>query len=122
MNAKRKKVLVVCRRAPYGDSLSRAALDVVLAGAAFNQDLSVLFLDDGVWQLMPQQQASSIEQKSVAATLESLPLYDVEQFYVAAASLQQRQLSPSELAGNVALLDDSSLTSFIESHDQVLGF
>ena len=117
-----KKLLLICRRAPDGNPLARAALDVALAAAAFDRPLSVLFMDDGVWQLLPGQSASSIDAKSVRATLDSLPLYDIEQFHVCGESLEDRGIELNTLPGELVALDSATLGPFIESHDQVLSF
>mgnify|MGYP001572156791 CR=1 FL=1 len=121
-SSERKKILLICRQAPYGSTLARAALDVALAGAAFEQDLSLLFMDDGVWQLLPQQRAGAIGHKSIEATLQSLPLYDLDTFHVEGESLQQRSLETGQLSGNVVVLTQEELPAFIDSHDQVIGF
>ena len=53
-NAK-KKFLYINRKAPYGTIYALESLEVVLIGAAFEQDVSLAFIDDGVFQLMEGQ-------------------------------------------------------------------
>ena len=122
MNQQRKKLLLVLRHAPYGNALARASLDVALAAAAFEQDIELLFMDDGVWQLLPNQQPADIAAKNLHKTLESMPLYDIESFYVEAESLARRQLTAAQLNSTVKLLDADELPAFMDSFDQVLGF
>jgi len=122
MARERKKILLICRRAPYGNELARAALDVALAGGAFEQDIDVLFMDDAVWQLLPDQDAAKIGRRNIHRTLRSMPLYGIETFYVEDASLRARRLKPSRLEGNLELLDAAALPAFVESHDHVLSF
>ena len=43
-----KKFMYVNRKAPYGTIYALESLEVVLIGAAFDQDVSLAFLDDGV--------------------------------------------------------------------------
>ena len=43
-----KKFMYLNRRAPYGTIYAWESLEVVLIGAAFDQDVSLAFLDDGV--------------------------------------------------------------------------
>jgi len=38
-----KRILIICRKAPYGNSLSREALDIALAASVFDQSLALLF-------------------------------------------------------------------------------
>jgi tRNA 2-thiouridine synthesizing protein C len=72
-----KRILVVCRRAPYGESFAREALDMAMAAAAFDQRVAMLFLGDGALQLVAGQQARAIGQKALDKQLGALPLYDV---------------------------------------------
>jgi tRNA 2-thiouridine synthesizing protein C len=122
VTAGKKKLLLVNRHPPYGTNLARAALDVALAAAAFEQEIALLFLDDGVWQLLPQQDAARIESKSIQRTLMSMPLYDIDTFYASARSLRERGLEPAGLLGNTVALEPEALAAFIEAHDQVLSF
>ena len=46
-----KKFMFVNRKAPHGTIYALEALEVVLITAAFDQDVSLVFLDDGVYQL-----------------------------------------------------------------------
>ena len=122
MSGEKKKLLRVCRRAPDGDKLARASLDVALTAAAFEQDVQLLFMDDGVWQLLPDQDAGQIDSKSQLKSLQSMPLYDIDRFHVDASSLRDRQLAPQQLDGNTVLLESQELAEFIDGFDQVLSF
>ncbi len=122
MSSSKKRLLLVLRRAPYGDPLARASLDVALAAAAFEQDIQLLFMDDGVWQLLPGQEPAQLAAKNMLSTLRSMPLYDLETFHVDAESLAQRQLRPAQLDGTIELLTAQQLPAFLDSFDQVLGF
>jgi tRNA 2-thiouridine synthesizing protein C len=97
-------------------------LDVALAAAAFDQHINTLFMDDGVWQLLPDQNAGAIDSKNVHSTLQSLPLYDLESFHVDSHSLAARRLEPAQLDGELVLLEPAELAEFIDSHDQVMSF
>ena len=47
-----KKFAYVNRKAPYGTVYALESLEVVLIGAAFEQDVSVVFMDDGVFEIV----------------------------------------------------------------------
>ncbi len=117
-----KSLLIVFRRAPYGRSLSRAGYDLALAAAAFDQAVSLLFMDDGVWQLLPGQQAEQINARNITSTLASLPLYDVERLYVDGQSLESRGLRPDVLVEQVAVLEPDAVQGLMHKHQQVLVF
>ena len=58
-----KKFLYINRKAPYGTIYAWESLEVVLIGAAFEQDVSLAFLDDGVYQLVKGQDTTGIGMK-----------------------------------------------------------
>ncbi|MNT97105.1 sulfur relay protein TusC [compost metagenome] len=82
--------------------------------------LGSLFLDDGVFKLVAQQQPTALEQKDLTANLQALPLFGVESLYASARSLQERGLDNATLNLTVDVLDDSALTTLIDRYDQVL--
>ncbi len=85
-----KRIMYVCRRAPYGTGYAQEALDVMLAGAVFEQEVSVAFIDDGVYQLKRGQTPSVLQMKDFSRTFGALPDFDVMNLYVEDESLRQR--------------------------------
>ena len=92
-----KKFLYVNRKAPYGTIYALESLEVVLIGAAFDQDVSLAFLDDGVFQLTKGQDTKGIGVKNFSPTFRALGDYDVTKFFVERESLEERGLSPDDL-------------------------
>lgn len=117
----RKKILIVNRQAPYGNSEAQETLDVLLMLSTFDQELSVLFLDDGVWQLKAEQDAAGINIKNFAATYRALPLYDIKNVYVAAESLQDRGLTTADLMLTVTLLTHEQVSELLIQQQCILN-
>lgn len=115
-----KSLLLICRRAPWSGPAAREALDVALAGGAFDLPISLLFLDDGVFQLQAGQQPALLEQKDLGANLRALPLFGIEVLYVAAADLQRRGLEAAQLALPATLVEDAALAALLNRHDLVM--
>lgn len=92
-----KKFLYVNRKAPYGTIYALESLEVVLIGAAFEQDVSLAFLDDGVFQLTKGQNTDGIGVKNFSPTFRALGDYDVSKLYVEAESLAERGLTEDDL-------------------------
>jgi hypothetical protein len=63
-----KKFLYLNRKAPYGTIYAWESLEVVLIGAAFDQDVSLAFVDDGVYQLTKGQDTAGIGMKNFSPT------------------------------------------------------
>ena len=57
--------MYVNRKAPYGTVYALEGLEVVLITAAFDQDVSMVFVDDGVFQIKKDQETSGVNIKSV---------------------------------------------------------
>ncbi len=92
-----KKFMYVNRKAPYGTIYALESLEVVLIGAAFEQDVSLAFMDDGVFQLTKGQNTAGIGMKNFSPTYTALGDYDVNKIYVDKESLEERGLTPDDL-------------------------
>jgi tRNA 2-thiouridine synthesizing protein C len=92
-----KKFLYVNRKAPYGSIYALEALEVVLIGAAFDQDVSLAFIDDGVYQIAKGQDTAGIGMKNFSPTFNALGDYDVNKIYVEKESLDARGLTVEDL-------------------------
>jgi len=117
-----KRILIVYRHPPYGESFAREALDVAMAGAAFDQSVALLFLGAGVTVLTANQQSEGIQEKSLEKQFAALPLYDVNELYVDADALRQYRLSNADLSLSVKALDTNAITQLLERSDIVLNF
>lgn len=92
-----KRFLYVNRKAPYGTVYALESLEVVLIGAAFDQDVSLAFIDDGVYQLMANQSSGGIGMKNFSPTYNALGDYDITKLYVEKESLDERGLTVDDL-------------------------
>ncbi len=117
-----KKFMYVNRRAPHGSVYALESLEVVLIGAAFNQDVSVVFADDGVFQLKKGQDTEELGMKNFSPTYRALEMYDVEKLYVEKDSLEARGLTEEDLVVPVEVMSSSEIGNLMEQQDVVLSF
>lgn len=117
-----KKFLYVNRRLPHGTVYALESLETVLIGAAFDQDVSMLFIDDGVYQLKKDQAPESIEFKNFSKTYRALEMYDVEKLFVERESLEERGLSEDDLLVDVEVIASKEVKALIDQNDVVLSF
>jgi tRNA 2-thiouridine synthesizing protein C len=115
-----KSLLIISRQAPWAGPSAREALDIALAGGAFDLPIAMLFLDDGVLQLSSEQQPSAVQQKNLSANLQALPMFGVEQLYACQRSLAERGLTQQQWPLPVERLDDAQLSTLLERFDQVI--
>jgi tRNA 2-thiouridine synthesizing protein C len=132
----KKKFMFVNRRAPYGTIYALEALEVVLISAAFEQDVSLAFLDDGVYQLMKGQNTIGIGMKNFSPTYRALGDYDITKLYVERESLDERGLKPEDLMEityedekedfaekpSIRIVSRAELTEIMAQRDVLLNF
>ena len=117
-----KKFLYVNRRAPHGTVYAHEALEVVLIGAAFDQDVSLAFIDDGVFQLKKDQDTSEIYTKNFSKIYSALEMYDVEKLFVEKESLESRGLTEEDLSVDVKIIDSSEMKKLMSDSEVVFNF
>ncbi len=114
--------MYVNRKAPHGTIYAFESLEVVLIGAAFNQDVSAVFLDDGVYQLVKNQDTRGIETKNFSRTYRALADYDVDKIYLERGSLEARGLTEADLLVPVQILSAQELAQRMAEQDVILSF
>ena len=116
-----KRFMYVNRKAPYGTIYALECLEVVLIAAAFDQDVSVVFVDDGVCQLKKDQDTAAIGMKNFSNTYRALDDYDVEKIYVEQESLEARGLTEDDLIIPVEVLAAAELSEIMAQQDVVIS-
>lgn len=131
-----KTFVYINRKAPYGTVYALESLEVVLIGAAFEQDVKLVFMDDGVFQLTKGQDPEGIGMKNFSKTYAALGDYDVNQIYVDENSLEERGLSLDDLQplvyededddwtekNSIHLVNREQLSDIIDSADVLFNF
>ncbi|MFA7239157.1 MAG: sulfurtransferase complex subunit TusC [Sulfuricellaceae bacterium] len=117
-----KKFAFVNRKAPYGTVYALESLEVVLISAAFDQDVSLMFIDDGVYELKKGQGTKAIGMKNFSPTYRALEGYDIEKLYVEQESLEERGLTEADLLVDVEVLSRADMAALMEEQDVILSF
>jgi len=131
-----KKFLYLNRKAPYGTIYAWESLEVVLIGAAFDQDVRLLFVDDGVYQLTKGQDTTGIGMKNFSPTYRTLGDYEVKSIYVDRDSLESRGLTQDDLVqvswedweteeeveNIVEVVDAARVSELMEESDVIFSF
>ncbi len=115
-----RKIMHVLRHAPHGTIYTYEGLEMILIMAAYEQDLSVAFIGDGVYALKKGQETGGIGIKGFAKTFMALDGYDVEKLYVDRASLEERGLTEEDLLVDVEVMDSSGIGRLMAAQDVVI--
>ncbi|AAX87629.1 TPA: sulfurtransferase complex subunit TusC [Haemophilus influenzae] len=118
------KIAFLFRTSPHGTSISREGLDAILAATAFCEpnDIGIFFIDDGVLNLIDNQQPEIIQQKDFIRAFKLLDLYDVEQRFICTASLQKFKLDNRELILSCEKIDRSLLLEKLNQAEKLFTF
>ena len=110
------------RKAPHGTVYALEGLEVVLITAAFDQDVSMVFTDDGVYQLIKGVDTKGIEVKDFSKTYRALDGYDIEKLYVDQKSMDARGLTEEDLIVDVTVLSVAEMANLMAEQDVVISF
>lgn len=118
------KLAFLFRTAPHGNAISREGLDALLAATAFcdEEEISVFFIDDGVLNLLDGQNPELLLQKDFIRTFKLLDLYDIEQRFVCADSIDQYHLQTEQLIISAEKIDRTSLINKLSQAEKVFTF
>ena len=115
--------MIVFRTAPYGTIYSFEGLENVVMMAAYEQDLTVLFIDDGVLALKKGMDSSTLGIKDFSPTFKALePVYDVEKIYIDRASLESRGLTLDELIIQPEVIEADKVAQMMEDQRNMMMF
>ena len=118
------KLAFLFRTAPHGNAISREGLDALLAATAFcdEEEIGVFFVDDGVLNLLDGQNPELLLQKDCIRTFKLLDLYDIEQRFICADSLDQYNLHAEQLIISAEKIDRTLLINKLSQAEKVFTF
>ena len=119
-NENLSKILHVMRKAPHGTIYTYEGLEMILIMAAYDQDITVVFIDDGVYSLKKDQDTAGLGIKGFSKTFTALDDYDVEKLYVDRQSLEDRGLTQDDLVVPVEVLEADKIAEIMADQDTVV--
>lgn len=115
-----KKFMYVNRKAPFGTIYALEVLEMVLISAAFDQDVHVAFLDDGVYELKKGFNPAATGMKNFSNTYRALEGYDIEKIYVEREALDERGLSAADLVVEAEIVSRADMAKLMSEMDVIL--
>jgi len=119
--AAKKQFTFLSRTAPYGSNRPQLCLDMALAAAVFEQAVDYVFLGDGIYQLLEDQNAEAIQSKTLGSAMETLDLYGIDRVIVEAEAMATRGLSPDDLLLPALVLSGQEIGDLIARSDAVFN-
>jgi tRNA 2-thiouridine synthesizing protein C len=118
----KSKIMFVMRKAPHGSIYAYEGLEAILIMGAYEQEISVVFLDDGVYVLKKEQDTKPLGVKGFAKTFTALEDYDVTNIYTDKESLEVRGLTVDDLIIKPKVLEASEIANLMEEQHVLLPF
>ena len=117
-----KRIAIINSRPAFGNNAGKDALDLALILGSYEQQVSIFFHDDGVFQLQKNQQTELVNQKNYLKTFGAFELYDIEHIYACEQSLISRKLSCEFSIDTVSVLSQQRFNDILAEHDVILQF
>ena len=119
---KKQDYLIISTQPPYSGVLPRAAIDMALTSAAFEQNVAVVFRDQAVAQLTNGQDTSVSEMKNIGKMIPALEMYDVQRVCVYAPSLSATGIESDQLLTDVEAIGQDELKAMVRKADHVMVY
>lgn len=116
------RIGIINTRPPYGSTAAKDALDVALVCASYDQDTSLLFLGDGIYQLIKGQSPEELPQKNPGSMLQALEMYDIQHVFSCEEALNDRGFQTSDLTFPVTLLQRNGICAWLAQQDRIFNF
>lgn len=113
-------IAVVVTNLPFDGIAARESLDLIFALAAVDHQVSVIFSDDAVYQLVKADDSAELMVKDFRRSFKLFELYDIEQLYICAESLRQRQLQASALVLDLQVLESAEFSQLLYTQHHVI--
>ena len=116
-----KKFMVVNRKAPHGTVYALEVLEMILISGAFDQDVHVAFLDDGVFQIRKGQAPAALGMKDFTKTYRALEGFGIEKLMVERESMEERGLTEADFVVPVEVINRGQMAALMNDMDVVLS-
>lgn len=117
-------LLIICTKPPYTDGSSSEAIELALASASFDRNVELLFVEQGVLQLLKEQKPEAIGRKNIAKQLKAFPMFGIESIKACQHSLETFGLETPNIIDTptVKSLDEHGLANIFAHASNVIRF
>ena len=115
------KLLFIQTCAPHSSINAQEGIDALLMGSAFAK-CSLLFVAEGVLQIVKEQDTNSLGIKNFSRTFRALEDYGIKNIYCASISMEHYDLAPEDLMLKVTVVENQGIQKLLHQHDRILTF
>lgn len=115
-----KSIAFIFNKAPSGTQHGRELLDIALMSSAFDMPVRAIFQNQGVFQLLQNQEPERLGIKNHSKTFKAFELYGINEVYIEQESLTHYQINNSDLLDVAKPVPQQDITNIINDSDFVI--
>ena len=112
----------VLTKPSYSDSSVEESINMALLAASMDQDVTIIFINDGINVMLNAQNGVLIGYQEYTAKLGALSLYEINKLYICEQSLMKREVSLAELHNGIKPINAAKIKHIINQSDKTLIF
>jgi tRNA 2-thiouridine synthesizing protein C len=117
-----KKIAIVLHESPFNSALSREAQDMIMALAAVDHQVTVIYQGDAVLQLLAPQMDADLGCKNFLPSQKLFELYDIAAVIANTADLVKYQINQEQMMIPVTELAELDIADLLAQQQHVLRF
>ncbi|WP_444998156.1 sulfurtransferase complex subunit TusC [Aliikangiella sp. IMCC44359] len=113
---------IIINSPPFGMINGKEGIDLALVCTAFDQNVYLIFSDEGIFHLLNNQNTEYFNDKNHDKLLKAIEFYDIDKIYVEQESLQRHQLVATHLIDKVELTHQLNIAQMCQQSQHVVIF
>ena len=117
-----KKIAVVLSHSPFDGAISREAHDMIMALAAVEHQVTVIYQDAAVLHLLPVLSTAQLGCKDFTPSQKLFELYEIATIMASTSALQKYQILPEQCLIPVTAMRCHDINELLSLQQHVLRF
>jgi tRNA 2-thiouridine synthesizing protein C len=116
------KTTIIIKSPPFGLIDGKEGVDLALVCAAFEFEVCLIFIDQGIFHLIDKQDETNFSDKLHDKQLKALEFYDIEQVYAESESLIRFSIDHYNLLKNTLTISTAEINSLVTTSNNTVIF
>ena len=113
---------IIIESPPFSQIDGKEGVDLALVCAAFDHQVKLIFVDQGIFHLLNNQDSTYFSDKSHDKQLKALSFYDIESIYAEQESLKRFAVAAGSLLSDVQIISSGEVNMLTASSHQTVTF
>lgn len=118
----KKSFLFIFQHAPHANLSLKEGLDFAFSCAAFDQTVDVFFTQDGIYQLLNNQNTEALQLKNHSASIDALTLYGIENCFYQEDCAEKRNIDAEQINDFGKALNHEQSAELLKNYDYIFTY